>query len=313
MSKNLSLWTISNFLLAIVFAPAVFGQDDGDWSTNRFLLTTSDGLVLNIKALSPACCQFETETRVGIGLERPNAPLHVTGSTLLATVNGRVGIGTSNPAFQLSLGRSLARTKLAIFENGLNNSYGIGVVPGTFRFHLNGSGARFAFFNSDETNANEIFTVFGTGKTRVQILEVTGGADVAETFEFTNAESIYPGMVVSIDPDRAGQMLLSTKPYDRTVAGVVSGAKGLAPGLTLRPEADASDAKHPVALAGLVYTWVDSSSGPIRPGDLLTTSDTPGHAMKVTEYTKAQGAIIGKAMGSLESGRGLILVLVSLQ
>jgi len=44
---------------------------------------------------------------------------------------------------------------------------------------------------------------------------------------------------------------------------------------------------------------------------LLTTSDTPGHAMKVTDYPKAQGAIIGKAMSSLGQGRGLVLVLVS--
>jgi len=52
---------------------------------------------------------------------------------------------------------------------------------------------------------------------------------------------------------------------------------------------------------------------PIKPGDLLTTSDTPGHAMKVTEHPRAQGAILGKAMSSLESGTGLVLVLVTLQ
>jgi hypothetical protein len=62
-----------------------------------------------------------------------------------------------------------------------------------------------------------------------------------------------------------------------------------------------------------VYVWADASAGPIRPGDLLTTSDTPGYVMKVSDYARAQGAIIGKAMSSLESGQGLILVLVSLQ
>jgi hypothetical protein len=35
--------------------------------------------------------------------------------------------------------------------------------------------------------------------------------------------------------------------------------------------------------------------------------------MKVKSPRKAQGAIIGKAMSSLEHGRGLVLVLVSLQ
>jgi hypothetical protein len=38
-----------------------------------------------------------------------------------------------------------------------------------------------------------------------------------------------------------------------------------------------------------------------------------GHAMKVTDYIKAQGAILGKAMTSLEEGRGLVLVLANLQ
>ena len=74
-----------------------------------------------------------------------------------------------------------------------------------------------------------------------------------------------------------------------------------------------ADGEHLVALAGRVYCWVDASYGAIEPGDLLTTSDTPGHAMKVTDHAQAQGAILGKAMSSLEGGRGLVLVLVSLQ
>jgi hypothetical protein len=35
--------------------------------------------------------------------------------------------------------------------------------------------------------------------------------------------------------------------------------------------------------------------------------------MKVTDHAKAQGAIIGKAMTALAEGRGLVLVLVTLQ
>jgi hypothetical protein len=63
-----------------------------------------------------------------------------------------------------------------------------------------------------------------------------------------------------------------------------------------------------------VYCWCDASSAAIEPGDLLTTSATPGHAMKVTDTAKAQGAILGKAMEGLEQGKtGQILVLVTLQ
>ena len=68
-----------------------------------------------------------------------------------------------------------------------------------------------------------------------------------------------------------------------------------------------------VALSGRVYALADASGGAIEPGDLLTTSETPGHCMKATDHAKAQGAIIGKAMSSLNDGKGMVLVLVSLQ
>ena len=52
----------------------------------------------------------------------------------------------------------------------------------------------------------------------------------------------------------------------------------------------------------------------IEAGDLLTTSDTPGHAMKAADAGRRAGAVIGKAMSPLAQGqRGLVLVLVNLQ
>lgn len=224
-----------------------------------------------------------------------------------------VGIGTSSPSFPLSLGSSTARTKFALYETGPGNSYGLGVTSGAFRLHLNGPGARFAFFNSDEKNAQEVFTIFGNGRTRTRILEITGGSDLAEPFVISGNVTIRPGMVVSIDAAHPGQLRISGKAYDRTVAGIISGANGLNPGLTMKQEGSIGDAGLPVALTGRVYCWADAGNGPIQPGDLLTPSDTPGHSMKVTDYAKAQGAIIGKAMSALEAGKGLVLVLVSLQ
>jgi hypothetical protein len=35
--------------------------------------------------------------------------------------------------------------------------------------------------------------------------------------------------------------------------------------------------------------------------------------MKVSEHTRSQGAILGKAMSALNEGTGLVLVLVTLQ
>jgi hypothetical protein len=106
---------------------------------------------------------------------------------------------------------------------------------------------------------------------------------------------------------------LSDKAYDRCVAGIISGAGGINPGMIMGQSGSLADGEFPVALTGRVYCWADASSGPIRPGDLLTSSDLPGHAMKVVDYTRAQGAVIGKAMSALDEGQGLVLVLVSLQ
>jgi len=152
-----------------------------------------------------------------------------------------------------------------------------------------------------------------TGMTRTGVLQITGGTDIAEPFAITAAEAVKPGMVVAIDPERPGHLRIANKAYDRTVAGIVSGANGIHPGLTMKQEGTAADKSIFVALTGRVYCWADASYDPIEPGDLLTTSDTPGHATKVTDHTKAQGATIGKAMTELKQGTGLVLVLVALQ
>ncbi|MBE0567845.1 MAG: hypothetical protein IH621_17965 [Krumholzibacteria bacterium] len=155
----------------------------------------------------------------------------------------------------------------------------------------------------------------GTGESRVvtSVLEITGGSDLSERFDVAaGALAVEPGAVVSIDPDSPGDLRLSDEAYDRKVAGIVSGADGVRPGLLMGQRGTAADGAHPVALTGRVYCKVDATFGPIRPGDLLTTSPTPGHAMRVDDPGRAHGAILGKAMTSLESGQGLVLVLVSL-
>jgi hypothetical protein len=147
-------------------------------------------------------------------------------------------------------------------------------------------------------------------------LKLTGGADIAEPFDIAPAADIAPdpGMVVAIDPATPGALVVCSRAYDRTVAGIISGAGGVNPGMTLAQKGSIADGEHPVALTGRVYCHVDAEAGgAVVPGDLLTTSNTPGHAMKVTDHTQASGAIIGKAMTSLKQGRGLVLVLVSLQ
>lgn len=156
--------------------------------------------------------------------------------------------------------------------------------------------------------------VSGEGTITTQVLQITGGSDLSEKFEINpTGNPLEAGMVVCIDPQNPTKLVVSSRAYDQTVAGVVSGAGGVKPGMLMSQAGSKADGQHPVALTGRVYCHVDASYGAIRPGDLITTSDTVGHGMKVTDHSRANGAVLGKAMTGLESGRGLVLLLVSLQ
>jgi len=143
------------------------------------------------------------------------------------------------------------------------------------------------------TGGSPALQVSGTAKVRV--LEITGGADVAERFEVS--EAAQPGMVVAIDPQHPGSLRIARGAYNRRVAGVISGANQLEAGMVL---ADVPGAKNalPVALSGRVWVNTDATKRAIASGDLLTTADRPGYAMKVTDYTKAQGDRLHEGPGS---------------
>jgi hypothetical protein len=133
--------------------------------------------------------------------------------------------------------------------------------------------------------------------------------DCAEDFDVAEP-MIDGGTVVVINA--SGSLQSCTQAYDKRVAGVVSGAGDFRPAITLgRQESNAS--RMPVALLGKVYCKVDANYSPVEVGDLLTTSPTPGHAMKAAEPVRAFGSVIGKALRSLEAGQGLIPILIALQ
>ena len=152
----------------------------------------------------------------------------------------------------------------------------------------------------------EIFNPGGNDK----LITLGEGLDYAEGFHVSEEREPNPGCVLVIDPENPGELRLSDEAYDTKVAGIAAGGKGLGSGVRLGGEEFDCD----VALAGRVYCNVDATETAVRPGDLLTTSATTGYAMKVSDHIRAQGAILGKAMESLEQGKkGQILVLVTLQ
>ncbi len=130
-----------------------------------------------------------------------------------------------------------------------------------------------------------------------------GGGDVAEYFAVQ--EDVEPGTVMVIGEDSKLQSSITA--YDTTVAGIVS----TAPGLSLGANETGNAGEKLIAVAGRVPCKVDASYASVKPGDLLTTSDTRGHAMKATN--PQIGTILGKALEPLYSGTGVIEVLVTLQ
>jgi hypothetical protein len=148
------------------------------------------------------------------------------------------------------------------------------------------------------------------GTARVKVLEITG-ADIAEKFPTT--ETLEPGTVVEIDPDNPGHLRKARGAYNKRVAGVVAGANGLSKGIILG-NLEGSENHTPIAMSGRVWVYADATQEAIEPGDLLTTSDLPGYAMKASDPSRAHGAVLGKAMTRLEKGKtGMVLVLVNLQ
>jgi hypothetical protein len=138
---------------------------------------------------------------------------------------------------------------------------------------------------------------------------ILSGADCAEEFDAVQPDEVEAGMVVVFDEN--GRLSPAITPYDKRVAGVISGAGSFKPGVIL--DRRISDRPRvPVALVGKVHCRVDASYAPIEVGDLLTTSATPGCAMKARDPAKAFGSIIGKALAPMHRGCGLIPILVTL-
>jgi hypothetical protein len=221
---------------------------------------------------------------------------------------GNVGINTDNPAQQLEVNGNYA----LVDGGGAYN--GNGAIDAYIGGNGSGSDVQIGSMNSAitavgfwNTAANAYMHVYCSSIT------IEGGSDLAEPFNISQAEQpVSEGEVVVIDEANPGQLKLTDRPYDTRVAGVISGANGIHPGIQMQQQGLLDGGKN-VALTGRVYVQADTSNGPIKPGDLLTTSSTPGRAMRVSDHTRAQGAILGKAMTTLKDGRGMVLVLVTLQ
>ena len=157
----------------------------------------------------------------------------------------------------------------------------------------------------------------GDSRLTTDEIQLNGGSDFAEAFDITTTpEDLVPepGMLVSIDPESPGGLQLTSDAFDYKVAGVISGANGIKPGLYMGQKGTIADGEYPIALAGRVYVRTTLEGGEIKPGDILTSSSKRGFAMKANRRDdRTRGAIIGKALTNRDPKNGYVLVLVGLQ
>jgi trimeric autotransporter adhesin len=244
----------------------------------------------------------------------------------LVRAAGGVGINTNAPVpggltvaapGKLTFG---AQTRQMIDLWGAGQ-YGIGVQGGTVYFRTEPPGGAFAWFLGGSHSDPQYdpgpggirqMRLDGSGNLFVRGSVNPGGADFAEML---SAEpGLEPGDVLAIGAD--GSLTLTTVPYQDSVAGVYSTQPGLVGGAA---DGESTEGKVPLAVAGIVPVKVTDEGGPIVPGDALTSSSTPGHAMKAAKVRVGgiaffpSGVVIGKALEPLPSATGVIRALVVLQ
>lgn len=244
--------------------------------------------------------------------------------------SGRVGIGLTEPRAQLHVLEAIA-TGLDFRSGGAITFY----PPDGFAwFHIDNGpagGRRMGRLRISHGNAPgrfEIVSITQQGNVGIgtdnptERLDVNGnvtvsgdvrltGADCAEEFNVTAAADAGPGTVMVIGDD--GALVASCRAYDSRVAGVVSGAGDYRPGIVLDRQDSINTLRVPIALLGKVFVKADAEPAPISAGDMLTTADRKGHAMKVVDRDRGFGAVLGKALQPMAAGQGLIPVLVSLR
>lgn len=208
---------------------------------------------------------------------------------------GGIGVYGNSQDFDAVVGETQSNAHAGITGRNLSTAPGPGAVG------VYGVGGTYAGKFDGNVLVNGTVSVSGD--------VVLTGNDCAEHFDIDNPTSVEAGTVMVLSHN--GELTASREPYDRNVVGVISGAGEYRPAIILGGQP--SKGRLPIALVGKAFCKVDADWGSIRPGDMLTTSPTRGHAMKAQDPQKAFGSAIGKALSSLQTGRGLIPILVMLR
>ncbi len=216
---------------------------------------------------------------------------HTVGAErLVIDPNGNTGIGTLFPQVKLhvegsgyveTMIKSVNERAILALSNGIGPSHYVWTVESGVK----GIPGMFGIYN--RMFGQSRLEIDGNLQVYMRSLKIEGGADFSENFDVSRkyaatgvpaapAEPEMAGMVVSIDPENPSKLKVSSRAYDRRVAGIISGAGGVKPGMVMGQEGTFADGKHPVALSGRVYVWVDATRGAIKPGGFTDQFRHPG-------------------------------------
>ncbi|KKU26732.1 MAG: Carbohydrate binding family 6 [Candidatus Magasanikbacteria bacterium GW2011_GWA2_46_17] len=265
-----------------------------------------------------------------VRLQNSNGPTNNYGAQLLfsalrttsglTNIAGVSGIITdiTNSAYKgaliLSTADNAAPAERARIDNVGNVILGVNVTSGTTTIDLGGTGTANAVCHTTQTGTDNEGLVDCTSAPIADYAEMY---PVANDVDYGDIAAVGTKLLKTKNGDNIAQLVKSSTPYQSTIIGIISNNYGdfTSAGYNIKKE----DNPKPVALNGRVPVKVSLENGPIAAGDPLTSSSTPGVAMKAA----ATGYVIGKALegfapspqpspaGRGGEGEGKILVFVN--